>query len=172
MELRKIFTPNSFDAAAFRGIAMRGFTLIEMLIVIGLIGIVSGYSVVMGLDGLRGDSYRAERDTIVILLQQARTEALNNIDESKHGVAFFPAAHPRSYVEFAGNSYLSVGRDTSKDTVVDAQYAVAFASGSPSEVVFDQLSGNTSFSGNIVLIDTQRQFSSNMTITSEGGISW
>jgi prepilin-type N-terminal cleavage/methylation domain-containing protein len=162
MALRRISTRN------FR----RGFTLMEMLVVIGLVAIIAGFSVVVGLDGFRGDSYRAERDSIVILLQQARTESLNNIDEEPHGVAFFPAAHPKSYVEFEGTSYTAPTHDPNKDTIVDAQYPVSFGAGAPAEITFEQLSGDANSPGTFALLDTERQFSSNLTITSEGGISW
>lgn len=149
---------------------MQGFTLVEMLVVIGLIGVVAGFSVIVGLDSFRGDSYRAERDSVILLMQRARTEALNNINQSRHGVAFFPTDHPQSYVEFEGDTYAT--RDTTMDIVIDSQYSVSVGAGAPTEIVFDQLTGNSSYSGTFAFVDTARQISSNITITSEGGISW
>jgi len=162
MASRRISTTNRTPAA--------GFTLIEILIVLGLIALVGSAVLFINLDSYRGDSFRAERTTVVTLLGQARIDALNNMSEEPHGVAFFPDGYPDSYVLFAGDSY-----DTSLPSTrvpYKAAYSIALGAGSPSEVVFEQLNGDSNFSGTLTLKDTQRDFSYDILINSEGGLSW
>ena len=147
-----------------------GFTLIEMLIVMGLVLVVASAPLFIDLTSYRADAFRAERATIVTLLQKARANALNNIDQEPHGVAFFPADHPRSYVVFEGANYAA--SDPAGREVLDENYPMAFGPASPSEVVFAQLDASTAFNGDIVLVDTERPATTTITINGEGGISW
>ena len=57
----------------------KGFTLMEVLVVIALLGVIFSLSVFISLDTYRGSSFRNERDTLVGVLQEARSEAMNNI---------------------------------------------------------------------------------------------
>lgn len=159
MASRKISTTNS-----------RGFTLIEILIVIGLVALVGGAVLFVDLNNYRGDSFRSERNTVVNLLGQARIDALNNVSEEPHGLALHPADYPDSYVLFAGSSYAS--SDPATRVPYKQNYAVAFGPGSPAEVVFEQLNGDSSVAGTITMTDSDRAFSFDIAINSEGGISW
>ena len=64
----------------------RGFTLIEMVTVIGIFAILGGSLLFIDMNSFRGDSFRAERDSLITSLQTARAESLNNVNQSKHGV--------------------------------------------------------------------------------------
>ncbi len=158
MALHKISTTN------------RGFTLIEILVVIGMIAMLGGVALFIDLNSYRGDAFRAERDTLVTLLGQARIDALNNIGEEKHGVAFFPGDAPESYVVFAGTSYAASSAATRQ--AFKANYKIQFSPSSPAEVVFEQLSGNSNYSGTITITDPNRSFNYDIAINGEGGFSW
>ncbi len=148
----------------------KGFTLIEMLIVIGLLTAVGSLSLFIDLNSYRGDAFRAEKNTIVTLLEKARADALNNINQDPHGLALFPVDHPHAYVLFSGTSYAA--SDPATREVFNASYAITLASTSPSEIVFAQLSGNTAYDGVITLRDSVRSMESTITINREGMVSW
>jgi prepilin-type N-terminal cleavage/methylation domain-containing protein len=147
----------------------RGFTLIEVIIVIGIISILGGLSLFIDLNSYRGDAFRAERAALVTALQTARADALNNINENRHGVAIHPSGY-NGYIIFEGDSYASSTHLL--DEKMESSYSVDISSTSPSEIVFDQLSGNANYDGNIVLIDPARQSSTTISINHEGKISW
>ena len=148
----------------------RGFTLTEMLVVIGIIVMFIGVSLFIDMNNFRGNAFRGERAILVTLLQTARADSLNNIDQEPHGIALFPSDHPNSYVLFEGSNYTA--SDPSLREPTDAQYPVTFTPASPSEVVFSQLSGNANYDGDIVMNDTERGLSATISINREGRISW
>ena len=150
-----------------------GFTLIEMLIVIGLIMFIAAMYLFVDMNTYRGDAFRAEMSIIGVTLQTARAESMNNVNQNKHGVAFYPTGVD-GYVLFEGNSYST--RDQTKDEVTNASYKINFPS-TPTEIVFEQLSGNALynniyFDGDISLLDTERNLSKVISINHEGRISW
>lgn len=159
-----------------------GFTLIEILIVIGIIAVVAGAGVFIDFDSFRGYSFHSDRDILISALQHARAEAVSNICRGgdcenggkKHGVKILTD----KYVIFQGNDYNS--RDVDYDAFLDASPATGRSG--ITEVVFAQLSGNASSissSGDcatlpeplcIILQGGTR--SSVITINSEGQILW
>ena len=139
----------------------KGFTFVEIIIVLGLLTMLAGFSVFIGLDGYRGYAFRTERAVLVSTLQKARAESLNNVNQSPHGVRF----STNDYVLFEGTDYLS--RDSSKDETVTTSYGVTF-SGSP-EIVFEQLSGDSTDSS-VALTDGIRTVT--VSINGEGRISY
>ena len=152
-----------------RGTA-KGFTLMEMLIVMGIVLVIASAPLFIDLTNFRMDAFRAERSAIVSILQKARADALNNINQEPHGVAFFPADHPQSYVVFEGASYAA--SDPAKREVTNMNYPITFGATSPTEIVFSQLDAATGFTGDIVLNDPQRGASVAITVNREGAISW
>ncbi len=44
----------------------------------------------MDIGSYRGGAFRAQRDTLVVLLQKARADALTDVDREPHGLALFP----------------------------------------------------------------------------------
>lgn len=151
----------------------RGFTLIEFLVVIGIITLVAGFALLVDINSYRGDAFRAEISTLGSALQTARAQALNNINQSKHGVAIHPDGYD-GYVLFEGNSYEE--RDRTRDVRINALYGVTITPSS--EVVFDQLSGNaltstgSYYDGDITLTDSSRSREATIAINHEGQISW
>ena len=148
----------------------RGFTLIELLIVIGLIALIGSAVLFINLDNYRGDSFRAERTTLVTLLGQARIDALDNVDELPHGLALFPAGYPTSYVLFEGTNFASSTTETR--VPYQGTYQIEFSSTSPKEIVFEQLNGDSNYSGTITMIDPESGRTFDIQVNSEGGLSW
>jgi len=159
----------------------KGFTLIEMMLVVALITILGGLGLYFGLDSLRGYSFRSDRDVLASVLQHARAEAVSNVcrgggcqDGKPHGVAIKPSDYPDSYVIFQGSSYDSrTAEDKNYDAIFDAPRATKHG-GSVNEIeeiVFDRLSGNVNTPGEMTLIDATGR-TSVISINSEGQILW
>ena len=146
-----------------------GFTLIEILVVLGIITIVGSMSMIMGVDDYRRQLFRSDRDVLITALQHARSQAVSSIclgtgctGGKPHGVYI----GPDSYVMFQGTSYAT--RDMDVDIVIDADGSTL--QGGISEVVFEQLSGDALLNGDIMLTNGER--TSVITVGSEGQIIW
>jgi len=142
----------------------KGFTILELIIVVGLIGVAAAFSVMLGVDAIVRGSVQSERDYIVSSLQAARAQALANVDEVAHGVRidtdeviFFDAT---SCVEIVGS-----------DRRADRAAAVE-VSPDPVEVIFDQVSGNVTCMTPPTITLTESVESSVIEINSEGRIEW
>ena len=157
-----------------------GFTLIEVLVVIGLVTVISGMAVVVNMDSFRGDNFRAVRDTFVSSLQHARALSINNVcystplipctEGKPHGVHInkYPSGSISDFVLFQGTTYSSTDILNSK-VEVGEKISKAITYSGLSDIDFEQLTGNTT-AGTVTLTDGVK--SSVITIGSDGQISW
>lgn len=147
----------------------KGFTLIELTIVIALFVILGALTMLFGMNQYARSDFQAEQGTFISLLERARAESMNNICLSKtctdgkpHGVARVGD----SYVLFEGATYS--GRNKDVDAIFPASPAVSFeATGA---IVFSELSGTTS--GSTITLHDASDHVSLITIGSEGDIHW
>lgn len=147
-----------------------GFTLIEILVVLGIITIIGSISIIMGVDDYRRQLFRSDRDLLVTALQHARAQSVSSIclgsgctGGKPHGVYI----GADEYVMFQGASYAT--RDSDVDAVIEADSNITQSG--ISEVVFEQLSGDVLTPGDIVLTDSLGRVSTT-TVGSEGQIFW
>lgn len=150
-----------------------GFTLLEVMVVMGLIAIVGSVGLYFGLDAFRGYSFHSDRDLLVVALQHARAQAVSNIclndptspctDGRPHGVHVGAG----TYALFQGGSYAT--RDTTIDVTIEMSPNTVV--GGVSEIVFKQLSGDVSTPGDITLSEGTGR-TSVISIGSEGQIIW
>jgi prepilin-type N-terminal cleavage/methylation domain-containing protein len=162
----------------------RGYTLIELIIVVGLVLMLIALASFIDVHNYLGDAFRAERSTLVTVLQAARADSLNNVDLLPHGVAFHPADHPKAYVLFEGARYAE--SDPATQSVFEGSYPVSFDPNAPAEIVFCQLSGDATsgigasdcedpsnaFEGKVTMSDGIRGLTQTVTINHEGAIGW
>ncbi|HEY9585496.1 MAG TPA: prepilin-type N-terminal cleavage/methylation domain-containing protein [Candidatus Paceibacterota bacterium] len=155
-----------------RGCSQAGFTLIEILVVVALLATISGFGLIVGMDSYRGYAFRADRDTLVSLLQRARSQSINNIcigasctNGKPHGV--FIDATSGQYILFQGAAYAT--RDSVVDEVTGVSPLVKHSG--LTEVVFAQLSGDASSTGDIILSGTAGQVSTT-SVNAVGQIAW
>jgi Tfp pilus assembly protein FimT len=156
----------------------RGMTFFEVLVVMGIFVLVGGFALFVSMESYHGSSFRSDRNLLVAALQRARAQAMNNIclgagctDGKSHGVHIDPDA----YIVFQdnGSGYISTDPLNAKfdasEAVVHSGY---LASPLHNNVVFTQLSGNTSCGTPCDISLTQGGQTSTSTVTSEGRISW
>ncbi len=140
--------------------------MIEILVVAGIFILISSLGLFMTLDTFRGTYFRSERDIVVALLQKARSESMNNIDQSMHGFCFYTVTN--TYVIFEGTSCIS---PLAIKELTPAGSGVTFTPSLPAAgIVFTQLSGTSTpvWSGTI----GQNNKTSTLSINSEGTIVW
>ena len=151
MDSRKVF----FNDA-------HGFTLIEVIVVVAIVGIIAALIPFLNFGVYGRNSFDADRDILVSIMQRARARAINNIEESRHGVYVAPGA----WTLFQGDSFAS--RDISEVEVIQTNPRLSYSG--LTEVVFDELTARTNTPGNITITDGIR--TETISINYEGGISW
>ena len=151
-----------------------GFTLIEILVTLAVVTALIALGLFISMDVYRGFLHRSERDTVVSLLQRARSHAMANIGQSPWG---FCKDAGGSYVVFRGASYAPDEVETS----VAASGAPAITGmpqcGSPpgpppNEIVFTQLSGTTTSGIPDITIKQGAAPADTITINDQGTIIW
>ena len=138
-----------------------GFTLIEILVVIGILAVLGTFGYLVTIDFYKSYAFNAERDAIVAILQKARSQSLANINESSHGVHF----DSNQYVIFQDPVYDS---GNSFNQNIPAAFGITHSG--IIDVVFSRLSGDASSGGNLILSDGRR--STVISVNSEGQINW
>ncbi len=152
--------------------SMRGFSMLEVLVVMGIFVLVGGFALLVSMESFHGSNFRTDRNTLIAALQRARAQAVNNIclgpvctDGKPHGVKILPGG---SIVIFEGATYAT--RDAGVDAIFHTNAA---AMSGANEFVFSQLSGTTSCaSGCAVTMTDQAGHISTATTSAEGRIYW
>ncbi len=152
----------------------KGFTLIEVLIVIAILTLVLSLSMILSMDDYRGYSFRDERNKIIGLLEKSRSQAINNIclDIScDNGVSHGVYILNNTFTAFEGTSWST--RHPAQDEITEINKTITISG--VNEVVFSQLSGDATTTpktiSDITLTDISGH-NSVITINTEGNISW
>ncbi len=136
---------------------MRAFTLIEFLIVIGVLAIVLVVSVSAFSFLTKKSDLDSLRDNIVSALQLAKNKTLASEKANQYGIYFDISTDPDQYVIFQGDNYAS--RNISFDEInkfsKTTRISAVNFNGIGSEVVFNRLNGATNNYGSIVLASTK-----------------
>jgi prepilin-type N-terminal cleavage/methylation domain-containing protein len=140
---------------------IRGLTLIEILVVLGILSVLATFGYLVTMDFYKGYAFNAERNIIVSILQKARSQSLANINESAHGVHFDPG----QYVIFQGASYNS---GAGFNQITPAAFGIGHSG--VADIVFAQLSGDVNPGGSLILSDGKR--SAVISVNNEGRINW
>jgi prepilin-type N-terminal cleavage/methylation domain-containing protein len=146
--------------------ADRGFTLIEILVVIAIIGLIFGIGLFLSFDVYHGFSHRSERDIIVSMLERARSYALANVEQAPWGFCV-AAGH---YEVFHGASY-SAGAVEQSLATSSAATVLGAPGCATNPVIFAQLSGTTTAAGPITITQGSAP-ADTITINDQGTISW
>ena len=138
-----------------------GFTLLEVMIALGLGVMLMGLGLVLSMDVWRGTSFRSEQDVLVSLLYKVRSRAVSNIHEENHGL--YIDKGNKQYVIFEGD--LS---DSNKLTF-DMSKSVTFDDAYDDQIIFAARTANT-LGYTIRMMGEGKE--NIVTINEEGGITW
>lgn len=150
-----------------------GFTLIEIVVAIAILGLILSFGLLATMDSYRGYVFRSERSTLVSVLSRARNESLANIDQQAHGVCYDSTSH--SYIIFRGGGYIASTANVviAGNPGVNISAPASFFCNPGSGFTFTQLSGATtavSSTYDIGIIQNNR--TSTTSINYEGTINW
>ncbi|MEK7151155.1 MAG: prepilin-type N-terminal cleavage/methylation domain-containing protein, partial [Patescibacteria group bacterium] len=121
-----------------------GFSLIELMIGLGLLVFIMSLGLFLSMDVYRSYAFKSEQETILNVLHRARMRSLSNINQTSHGVHF----QADRYVLFEGPVFISAN-PTNEEFA--ASSAVAHSPTSL-DIVFNQLTGNSSYAGSVLLV--------------------
>lgn len=141
---------------------MRGFTLIEVVMVLGILGVVFALGLPVGIDAYRNYLLTSETRKLVSVLRRAEEFALSNKNEDSHGIFL----EENNFVLFKGVSFGS--REGAYDEDYPREPSISISGFT--EIVFSQLSGKPSATATVVL--SNGLTSQSIDINEEGTISW
>lgn len=139
-----------------------GFTLIELVVALGIVVVIFGLGTFVSMDLYRAHVFTAEKTTLLTLLQKARSQAQHHIGGMAHGVSVTESA----YILFSGPSYAL--RNTSKD--IPFPTSPSIQKSGLSEIIFAPLTAQVSSPGSMTL--TSDSHSVTLSVNSEGQIDW
>ncbi len=141
---------------------VKGFTLIEILIVMAIFGMILSFGLTINTNLLWGDSFQSERSTIVSVLERARSQAMANLYNADHGVCYVEP----NYIIFTGDNCVSSDSELiPANTNISSNASTTF----PAKIVFERLTGKT-IDANIHLTDDTR--TADIKINNVGTINW
>lgn len=159
----KFLRSRHFSAQGAKRISTTGFSMIEMVVTMGIFIFVIGFSFGMGLDTYGRGDLNTERDMLVSLLYKARSRAINNINESAHGL-YIDSPNDK-YVVFQGSAYSS-GDPLNEEFPFDGSVKLEGLN----EVVFLPLSGQVPNPGDMHIKNDAKTYF--IEVNGEGGIDW
>ena len=143
----------------------QGFSLIEVIVVIALFAVIASLGLLMSFESYRGATFRSERDTMVGVLQKARSRAMANIDQAAWGVRYDGTPN------FTYTIYKRVGLAT-QDVDSIAGNQGASVSPAPFSVTFSQLSGTTTGTFSATIVENGHTTAPPVSVNYEGTIIW
>lgn len=142
-------------------LAVRGFTLLEILVVMAIMSMFFSIGVFVSLNSYKRYVASSERDNLVTLLYKARSMAQNNIDGVPHGLHI----NNSNYVLFHDSSF---NRGSLSNQITERSESVVI--NGLTEVIFEPLTGNPVTTGVInIIFGTDTKI---ITISDEGRINW
>lgn len=139
----------------------RGFTLLEILLIIAMIIVLAALILPLGLDFYKSQQLQTYTQQILQTLRRAQFKAMAGEADSNFGVYFTN----NDYTLFRGDSYAA--REVQYDEVFDLPQIITVSG--PSEVVFSKSEGKPSWWGNIIL--SSDSFTQTININEIGRIS-
>lgn len=160
--LNNILTRKSTDLSSRFSLpaSSDAFTLIEVLVVLGILVLILGFGITVGFDSIHRSSLRSEQNGLITTLERARSKAVNNIDEMAHGVHFTGT----SYTLFEGIDWATHSTALDEVFTLPSGYSLT----GPTDIIFAQLSVDTT-GGNISVTDGSGSYT--IAVNSEGGIN-
>lgn len=147
---------------------VRGFTYIEILIVMALVGVIASFTMAFGIGSIARSSVTQERDLFVtLLLRGARAEAIANAGETAHGIYIDNSNH--RYQLFQGTHYSA--SDPNNREVKYTSDHISITPSNGNEILFEQRSGNVTVGAGTIML-TNGEATQVISINAVGQIDW
>jgi len=142
-----------------------GFTLMELLVVMAIILMISGFALIGFRNYANYQRYDQEIGSVKTAIMNARADARSAVSDKAHGVHFSTS----SLTIFEGTTY-SASSPTNE--VVNFKFVTLSTNlrGGTSDVVFSRLTGAPSATGTITVTGTRYVGSSTIDVTAAGVI--
>ncbi|MBY0537883.1 prepilin-type N-terminal cleavage/methylation domain-containing protein [Patescibacteria group bacterium] len=160
MALRRTFISNKLSTQL-------GFSLFEVLIVMSMVAVIASATMLFSYNYYENQLLTTEKGNLILLLQSARANAMQNVGEQDHGVAIDPSGY-QGYVVFVGNNFDD--SDESLHVYVPRAENFSFSANYPEVIIFEQLSGESNIDSEFELNSTHSGASTTVTINYEGAI--
>ena len=125
----------------------KGFTLVEIIMVIGIIIIISAISVNVYFNMKEKQAILKDSDSIVSIIEKTRNMSLNRKNDSAYGVKFASS----TVTVFAGSTYNSGNNISKYDLESNVKISTTSLSSHGTEVGFAKTSGIPNATGTVVL---------------------
>jgi len=106
---------------------------------------IAGFALFVSMDSYRGFSFRSERDTIISVLQKARSQAISNVclgsgctDGKSHGVHIDMVN--KQYIIFQGANFIA--GDATNQVIPENDKSISFSPNPPPDIIFNQLTAD------------------------------
>lgn len=132
---------------------MKGFTLIELIVVIGIFTIVSALSVPFIQSFQTSSNLHTHANTIVRTLRRAQQQAIAGRDDSSWGVYFDSSNN--QFLMFLGDDYATRDEDYDQETEYSNIFIIDTDFGN--EIYFSIYSGQPSEAGTITISSPNNQ---------------
>ncbi len=147
----------------------KGFSLIEIIIVIGILGLLTAISVATFVTFRNSQGLNKDTETVVEVLEQARTQTLSSQNGSAYGVHFGTSA----VTLFAGGTYAAGAAGNQIFSLLSSDTILTITlTGAGSDVVFNRLTGETGQDGTIVLSSASAGRTRTVTIYKTGVVEY
>ncbi|MBI2643911.1 MAG: type II secretion system protein [Candidatus Wildermuthbacteria bacterium] len=129
-----------------------GFTLVELMFFVLILGIIVGMTVVLFANLQRGSDVKRISEDMIGILQLAQSKTLSSNGASKYGVYFETSTNPHQYILFKGNTFSTSDPNSKEIYKLPSGVEIsAINLGGGSEIAFDRLTGTLNPSGSIAL---------------------
>jgi len=143
----------------------RGFTLVEILVVMSIFVIIATISIVSFQDFARFQRYEQSVAEIVSLIEESRTNARSAVGEERHGIKLFGT----SIVQFSGDAYVG-GSPSNVTTNFNNVTLISDFQGGVDEIIFAQLTSVPTATGTIDIINPDIPATTTIEVTAAGVI--
>lgn len=142
----------------------KGFTLVEMLIVITILAIVCTILVTSLQSFSRHQALERDTESLISLLEQARKDTTDSQNAAQYGVHFTTT----SATYFVGPTY-SAGASTNQVMTLNKMNTMAATlTGGGADVLFNRIIGDTSQNGTVVITSSATGKTKTVTIYKTG----
>ena len=144
---------------------LRGFTLIEILVVISMIALISGF-IITGFQNFASfQQYNQAVGDVKFALNQSRVEARSAVGDEAHGVKI----SIDRITKFYGSTYSAI--DPNNEVIIYKLVTLqSNLTGGADEIIFSKLSGIPSATGTIMVSGTKFSASTTIQISDSGVI--